>query len=275
MASSTDAKILENYLMVGFWTLMTSWSSQIWPNKEEQLNNCWLFLIPVNQAGNPGSLGHPDGCKPCNRYKPERPDWRREVPALGYVGGFSCIEWEGCQHLLLSKFSDWRVNFSTWEKWPKVKSNRMPYVLRFHWKTCFRLWRMKWKMKMKSFKVFREVGRKTLCGNTPKTRGFQPVVSDSLNWTPRSEQYLQFSGASGILSQHLGSVSRHQISQKAPKKKAFTAKLQGPLLSWNLLRSAFGALLSCFKHSFRGTQVMPGQQISTSSRSASWALRQV
>ena len=23
-------------------------------------------------SGNPGSLGHPIGCKPCNKYKPER-----------------------------------------------------------------------------------------------------------------------------------------------------------------------------------------------------------
>mmetsp|Transcript_5135 Transcript_5135/g.8637 ORF Transcript_5135/g.8637 Transcript_5135/m.8637 type:complete len:333 (-) Transcript_5135:232-1230(-) len=33
-----------------------------------------LLKIDPDNPRNPGSLGHPYGCKPCNKYKPERPD---------------------------------------------------------------------------------------------------------------------------------------------------------------------------------------------------------
>ncbi|CAK9051916.1 unnamed protein product [Durusdinium trenchii] len=32
------------------------------------------FLVNPEDPRNPGSLGHPIGCKPCNKYKPERPN---------------------------------------------------------------------------------------------------------------------------------------------------------------------------------------------------------
>ena len=81
-------------LRLSMWilTIPVAWSNTINVYKLDVISDLCVFFLNttlirvqflesenLNQkrvdfqfSGNPGSLGHPYGCKPCNKYKPER-----------------------------------------------------------------------------------------------------------------------------------------------------------------------------------------------------------
>ena len=67
----------------------------------------WMFSWVFSISGNPGSLGHPYGCKPCNKYKPERSGPQR----MHVMVGSFCIIWITCGMSCLSMLLIWTKSF--------------------------------------------------------------------------------------------------------------------------------------------------------------------